>query len=140
MTAVSGRFNQIMVGFYAWMMAIYLGAVVVDAVYARIIPAASTALAEAADFLLLMGGVTILAALVAVVFSWQANTVRIFSIASLVVLLGEFLMPVFFAPLIAGSQISGISKLLRIGINGLASILAFIGLGIYYLPKVQKTS
>lgn len=129
-----------MVGFYAWMMAIYLGAVVVDAVYARIIPAASTALAEAADFLLLMGGVTILAALVAVVFSWQANTVRIFSIASLVVLLGEFLMPVFFAPLIAGSQISGTGKLLRIGINGLASILAFIGLGIYYLPKAQKTS
>ena len=138
MNAVSGRFTQIMVGFYAWMMAIYLGAVVLDAVYARIIPAASTALAEAADFLLLMGGVTILAALVAVVFSWQANAARIFFIASLVVLLGEFLIPVFFAPLIAGSQISGTGTLLRIGINGLASILAFIGLGMFDLRRGKK--
>jgi hypothetical protein len=138
MNAVSGRFNQIMVGFYAWIMAIYMGAVVLDAVYARIIPAPSTALAEAADFLLLMGSGAILAALVAVVFSWKVSAARIFFIASLVVLLGEFLIPMFLAPLIADNEISGAGMLLRIGINGLASILAFIGLGKFYRRRDQE--
>lgn len=133
MHAFSGRLTQAMVGLYAWMVTVLLGAVWLDRVYSRQLPGESLASGEAADLILLIGGATLLAGLAAVALAWQANTARVYFVASLAVLSLEFLGPVLLAPFLPDTPGAGAG--LRIAIHMLASLLAFIGLGEYTLQR-----
>jgi hypothetical protein len=115
-------------GLYTWIVTIFFGAILLDIVYSNLVPEAVTAFSEVSDFLLLMGALTILAAIGAIVFSWKSSIARNYFIASLGIILLEFLIPVFFSQLIQGTQGSVSPTIIRIIINGSASALAFFGL------------
>jgi len=127
MSAFSGRLNQAVVSLYAWLAAVYLGAVWLDRVYSRQLAGEKIASGEVADILLWIGGVTMLAGVAAIALAWQASTVRVYLIASLAILSLEFLLPGLLAGLIGDTPGAGAG--LRIAINVLASLLAIIGLG-----------
>ncbi len=110
------------------MVTAFFGAVLLDVVYARLAPEAETAFAEAADFLLCIGGVTVLAAIGAIAFSWGSSGARNCFMASLAALLLEFLAPVFLSPLVQEAQGSVALAVMRVAISGSASVLAFVGL------------
>jgi hypothetical protein len=87
MSPILGRISLLVVGFYTWIATVFFGAVLLDTVYANLIPEASTAFSEVSDFLLLIGFVTFLAAIGAIAFSWKSSKARNFFIASFVILL-----------------------------------------------------
>jgi hypothetical protein len=131
-STIPERISSFIVGFYTWIVTVFFGAVLLDTVYANSIPEASTAFSEVSDFLLLIYFVTFLAAVGAITFSWKSNKARNFFLASLAIFLFEFLIPVFFAVLIEDIDVSGLATAIRIILNGLASLLALIGLYNYY--------
>ena len=108
-----------------------MGAVLLDILYAKMVPEATAAFSEAADFLLLIYFVTLVAAVGAIAFSWKSSVARAYFIASLVILFLELLVPVFFSQL-KDTPGSGLTTTIRILINGLASVLAFMGLYKFY--------
>jgi len=115
-------------GFYAWAITLLFGAVLLDVQYARRAPEAP-ALSDAADFLLLRASIVILAALPAIAVSWKTRVARYLFIASLLIILLEFLIPAFFAPFLQGLAIG---TAVRIAIGAAASLLAFAGLNRFY--------
>jgi hypothetical protein len=118
--------GSLVVGLYAWLATISFGLVLLDVVYAGLVPEATTALSEAADFLLLVNAVTILAALGAIGLSWRSPMARNLLIASLaVIFLGFFAYALLASSLPAGSALG---TWLRIGLAGSVSVLAFMGL------------
>jgi hypothetical protein len=135
MSTIQERISSFFVGFYAWIITVFFGAVLLDTVYSNLIPEASAAFSEVSDFLLLIGFVTFLAAIGAITFSWKSSTARNYFIASLVIMLFEFLIPVFFSQLIKNTQKTGVTATIRIIINGMASILALIGLYKFYRQR-----
>jgi hypothetical protein len=132
MSTSQEKISLFFVGFYTWVVTIYFGAVLLDTIYSNWVPEAAAAFSEASDFLLSIGVVTFLAAAGAIAFSWKSRTARNYFIASLVVILFEFLIPVFFSIFIRDTQALGLATAIRITINGTASILAFIGLHKFY--------
>lgn len=121
--------GALFIEFYAWAATFTLGAVLIDIMYAKLAPGAAAAFSEVADFLLLLNAVTVLAAIPAIVFSWKARTARYFIIASLLIPLLAFPIPLFFAPLLEGSSWGTV---IRILLTASASILAFIGLNRFH--------
>ena len=121
------------VGLYAWIVSVFIGAILVDMLYAKLVPAATGAFSQVSDFLLLFGFVTVLAGLVAITISWKSKIARTLIIASLLALSLEILLPILFSQLINNAQLNFIGPWLRIIPVGLASILAFVGLDNYYL-------
>ena len=115
-------------GLYTWIVTIFFGAILLDIVYSNLVPDAVTAFSEVSDFLLLIGVLTILAAIGAIVFSWRSSVARNYFIASLGIIFFEFLIPMFFTQLIQDTQDSVLPTIVRIIISGSASILACIGL------------
>jgi hypothetical protein len=77
---------------------------------------------------LLIGFVTFLAAIGAIIFAWQSSIARKFFITSFAIILFEFLIPVFLSQLTQDTQGSRLGTAIRIIFNGMASILALIGL------------
>jgi hypothetical protein len=132
MSPIQGRISALFVGFYTWMVTVFFGAVLLDTVYSHLIPEASTAFSEGSDFLLLIGFVTFLAAIGAIIFAWQSSVARNFFITSFAIILFEFLIPVFLSQLTQDTQGSGLGTAIRIIFNGMASILALIGLFKFY--------
>jgi hypothetical protein len=126
-TTIKG-INSFFAGFYAWIVTIYFGAILLDILYSNLVPQAVTAFSEVSDFLLLIGFVTILAAIGAIGLSWESRIARNFFIASLVIIALEFTGPLFLSQLIQNTQRSLLTIGIRVFINGSASILAFIGL------------
>jgi hypothetical protein len=116
--------GALVIGFYAWAVTVSFGAVLLDVMYAHWAPDAATAFPKAADFLLLLSAVIVFAALPAIGLAWKTRTARYFLIASLVIVVLEFLAPAFLAPLLQGS---GTATAIRIAIGASASILASIG-------------
>ena len=123
-----GRLGSFLGGLYTWMVTVFFGAIMLDIVYANLVNEAAPAFSEVSDFLLLLGAFTIPAAIGAIAFSWKSSIARNYFIASLAIILLEFLGPAFFSPLIQDMQDSILPTIVRIIISGLASILAFIGL------------
>jgi hypothetical protein len=113
------------VGLYAWLATLSFGLVLLDVVYAGLVPEATTALSEAADFLLLVNAVTILAALGALGLAWRSRTARNYLIASLTVIVLGFLAYALLAPSLPDG--SALGTWLRIGLAGSVSVLAFMG-------------
>jgi hypothetical protein len=127
MNTIQGRLSSLFAGLYAWIVTIFFGMILLDIVYSNLVTEAETAYSEVSDFLLLIGFLTILAAMGAISLSWKSRTARNYFIASLIILMMEFLMPVFFSQFLQDMQRSALTVGLRILINGLASILALIG-------------
>jgi hypothetical protein len=124
-----------LVGLYVWILTISFGMVLLDILYANLVPEATIAFSKISDFLLLIDFVTLLCAIIAIAFSWKSKVARNLLIASQLVILFEFLIPAFFSLLGQNTQGLAIGPWLRIIPGGLASILAFIGLYQYNSQK-----
>jgi hypothetical protein len=135
MSTIQERISSFLVGFYTWIVTVFFGAVLFDTAYSKLIPEASAAFSEISDFLLLIGFVTVLAGVGAIASSWKLSGARNFFIASLVIILFEFLIPVFLSQLIQDTQASGLGTLFRIILNGMASMLAMLGLYKFYRQR-----
>ena len=122
-------------GAYAWLAALFFGSVLLDVVYTSLLrdaggPSLQDVFGEVSDSLLLLGGLTLLAALAAIALSWSTPPARTLLLASLVALSFEFIAPIMLVPLLgipSNSPIPGISACVRLFPLGLASTLALAG-------------
>ena len=127
------QFRPLIAGFYAWMSALFFGGVLLDIVYSGLLRHSfnnsETALifSTISDIFLKIVFVTLLAALGAIVVSWNSPSARNLFLASLLFFSFEFLIPVFFSRFIQNAQGLNIGPWLRILPTGTASILAFAG-------------
>jgi len=132
------KLSAIAVGFYAWISATFFGGILLDIVYFKLLSDGLNVLestgvfSEIADALLCLGAVVFLAACGAIAASWKSRTTRSLLIASLLMLILEFVTPVFFSWLIPDTQNYSLGPWLRLTLSGLASLLAFLGLQAYY--------
>ena len=128
-----GLLSSLVVGFYAWIMAIFFGAVLLDVYYSNLVrdlpgtAGVAYVFSNVSDFLLGIGFLTVIAGVGAIAFSWNSQGTRYWFIASLIVLFAEFFAPAFLPEtlLINGDW-------LRITISASASLLAFVGLYKFY--------
>lgn len=138
MNTIQENMSSLLIGFYAWVSAVFLGGILLDIAYANLLrdtlgtTRSDLLFSEGSDFLLLMGVVTILAAVVAIVSAWSSSAVRGLLVASLFIVILEFLGPVFYSPIIRAAQALNIGPWLRILPSALASVLEFFGLFKYY--------
>ncbi len=130
--------KSIIVGSYAWLTAISFGQVLLDLVYAGLVPDASAALAEAADFLLFIDALTILTALGAIGSSMETKSSKNYLIASLLIIISGFLINIALSPISGNSSYAG--PILRIILTGSVSILAFTGFYKYCREPLIKIS
>jgi len=133
MTSSTRTVRDLLVALYAWLVTVYLGAVALDVVYSRLLAAASAAAAapvfgEVSDFLLLVGGLAVLAAVGAMASSAGHRAATHLLSASVACLLFELLGPVLLLPLLGSSSSSPRLPLLRLLPIALASLLAFAAL------------
>ena len=117
--------GPLVVGVYAWLTAVSFGLVLLDIVYAGLVPDAVTALSEAADFQLLVSSMTVLAAFGAIGLSWNSRPARNFLISSLALLILGFLAYILLSPLLQDGSSMGMG--IRIILSGSVSVLAFMG-------------
>jgi hypothetical protein len=135
MAAFQKRLGSFLVGLYVWVLAISFGMVLIDILYARLVPDATIAFSEVSDFLLLISLATLLLAIVTLAFSRKSRAASNLIIASQLIFLLEFLIPAFFTLLGLNMQGNPIGPWLRITPCGAASIVAFIGLYQYNQQK-----
>ena len=143
--------GHLLADIYAWILAVFLGAVLLDIVYSSLLEDADSFVAspyvysEAADFLLILGALTILFALAAIVVSWEVASARNLFLASSLLLVGfEFLAPVVLFPVLRssqGSSVLGLGPFIRLIPTTLASLLAFAGVRDLYRQRqsIQPT-
>ena len=74
----AGTLSSLIVGLYAWVVAVSFGAVLLDVVYSNLVSEVAAAFSEVADFLLYISAVTVLTALGAIGLSWNSRIARIF--------------------------------------------------------------
>lgn len=116
----------LVVGLYAWLVAVSLGLAWLDIQYARLLPDAKEAFSEVADFLLFVSFVTGVVGIGALGLSWRSRATRNLLAASLVTLLVvPFAALIILAPLSQQSSVTG--SAIRLSIFGVASLLAFAG-------------
>jgi hypothetical protein len=120
-----------LIALYAWILTIFFGMVLLDIIYANLVPEAKAAFSAVSDFFLLVGFATLLLAAAAIAFSWANGAARNLLIASLFVLLLEFAIPIFLSPFIRAAQGLAIGPWLRIIPTGAASLLALLGMQQY---------
>jgi len=125
--------GPLVVGLYAWATAVSFGFVLLDIMYANLVPEATAAFSEVADFLLLVSAVTVLAALGAIGLSWKSRAARSLLLASLVVSFLGFFAPALLSPLLQDGSAWGAG--IRMIIGGSISILAFMGFYRIRLPE-----
>ena len=134
----TGTIKTIFVGVYAWLTTISFGLVLLDILYAGLVPNASTALREAADFLLFINALSMLAALGAIGSSFEVKTARNFMAASLAVTILGLLLNMALAPHLGSG--SPIGAFIRVLVTGSISILAFMGFYKYSSEPFIKIS
>lgn len=117
--------RHFVVGLYAWLAAISFVLVLLDIVYAGLVPDAATALRQAADFMLQIDAIRLFAALVAIGLSWNSLAARNYLVASLAIIILGFLVYMLLSSLPQGS--SSLGPLIRIILAGSVSVLAFMG-------------
>lgn len=122
------RPGALFVGLYAWLAALFFGAIIVDIAFSRLAPEGSGAFSDAADLLLLIGFITFLDGLVAVAFSWKSKFVRALLIASLLAFSFEFIIPIFASQFMADGLFNNAGPWLRIIPVGSATILVLFGI------------
>jgi hypothetical protein len=117
--------GPLIIGLYAWLATISFGLVLLDILYAGLVPEAVTALSEAADFLLLVNALTIFAAFGAIGLSWKSKPARYFLVASLAVIILGFIGHMLLSPLLKESSSLGTG--IRMILAGSVSVLVFVG-------------
>jgi hypothetical protein len=122
---------------YTWIASVFFGAVLLDIVYFN---AASRTVApdetirlfsEAADVLLLVLALSLLAGVAAIAAAWKEGLARNLFIASFLLVIAQFLAPVLLIDVIEAARASlgfNAGPWVRLTLNGLASLLAFLGL------------
>ena len=138
MKTITNNWQHLIAGLYAWTISTFFGAILLDIVYSNIASSAlspsetATMFSEGADFLLLIGTLTILAAIGVIGSSWSLGSVRNLFIASIsCVIMIEFLTPILFFSLFQKLQINlglNVGPWVRLIGSALSSILAFVGL------------
>jgi hypothetical protein len=127
----------LLAAFYTGTASFFFGAVLLDIVYfnaasSSFAPAETIMLfSEAADFLLLILALTLLAGMVAVVATWKVTPARNLFIASLLLIVAEFVAPMLFFSSIEMAQASlgfNVGSWVRLTLSALPPILAFLGL------------
>jgi hypothetical protein len=120
-------------GLYVWIINIFFGAILLDIIYSGLIASrnieAAEIFEEVSDFLLIVGAVVIIAAVVSIVLSWKSKIARYLFIASFLIIIFEFLGPVFFSKFV--QEFAG-GQWIRLAISGISSILASTGLHYFY--------
>jgi hypothetical protein len=119
-------------GLYAWSVAVFFGAVLLDVVYSHLLdnasePVAQSVYGEVSDVLLILGAFSVIAALAAIGFSWSIRSATYLFATSLAVLLFEFIGPVVLFPLqrtLPDSSVLAIGPLIRLVPIAVASLLA----------------
>ena len=131
-------FGSLLVGLYSWVIGVNFGAVLLDIVYSRTIDDVLSAentmsvFGEVSDFLLLVVTLTMLFAIAAIGFAWNLSATRRLFVASALVII----LPVFALPFIGPSlQELAVGHWIRLGLSGLASILAAIGLHNFHILR-----
>lgn len=123
---------SLVAGFYAALVALFSGAILMDIVYARrlsdLLGAAERAplFAGIADLLLLVGFFAVLAAIGAIAASWRSKRAMLLCIASLFALSLEFLAPFFIAPFLRQADAPHLGPWLRVLPAGAATLLAIL--------------
>ena len=131
------KIRSFFIGLYVWIISIFFGAILLDIVYSNLIVSrnieATEIFEKVSDFLLVIGMLVIIAAVGSIVSSWKLKIARNLFIASFLIIIFEFLIPVIFSKFV---QKFGNGQWIRLAISGLASILASTGL--YYFYKHRK--
>ncbi len=137
MKTIAKNWRYLLAGLYAWIVSTFFGTILLDILYSRVAsrdlkPSETAAMfSQAADFLLLIGAVTLLAGIGAIGTLWSLGSVRNLFIASLFFVAAEFLTPMLFFSLLHNVQINlglNIGMWIRLIGSTLSSILAFVGL------------
>jgi hypothetical protein len=138
----ANRWQFLVAGLYTWIASVFFGAVLLDIVYfntasSNLAPDETIMLfSEAADFLLLILVLTLLAGMGAVAAAWKVAPSRNLFIASLLLVVAEFLAPMLLFSIIEMAQASlgfNVGSWVRLTLSALASILAFLGSWKLYL-------
>jgi hypothetical protein len=140
MPAFQKKFSSLLIGVYVWIITIAFGMVLLDSLYANLVPAAHTTSSEVSDFLLLIDFGVLLAALAAIAAAWKIVTARGLLFASLLAFTFEFLIPVLVSVFVKDAQGLTIGPWLRIIPSGAASILALFGMVQYNLQNNNQTT
>lgn len=117
------------IGVYAWLTAVFFGAVLMDVLYASLLGQELATLkitaifSNISDMLLVIGLILLLSAFAAIATSWNYSRARNFLIASLLIYCFEFTLPMLFSYL----KTSLGPFWIRLFLVGGASLLAFIG-------------
>ena len=131
------KITSFFIGLYVWVIGIFFGAILLDIVYSNLIVSRNIETAEifeeVSDFLLILGAVVIIAAVVSIVLSWKSKIARNLFIASFLIIIFEFLGPLIFSKFV---QEFSSGQWIRLAISGLASMFASTGL--YYFYKHRK--
>jgi hypothetical protein len=137
MKTITNSWQFLIASLYTWIVSLFFGAILLDVAYSNLAFNAlqpterASMFSEVADFLLLIGGLALLTALGAIGSSWNLGSPRYWFIASALFIVAEFLVPMLFFPLVQsiGENLGvNVGPMIRLSGNGLASILAFIGL------------
>jgi len=135
------KFGSLAVGFYAWISAVFFGGILLDIMYFNLLKESlgisyrSQVFSVVADAFLYMSALVILAACGAIAAAWKSRLARSLLIASLLMLILEFVLPLFFSWLMRDAQNISIGPWLRITLSGLASLLALTGMVAYCQQK-----
>ena len=126
------RIAALLVGLYAWLVTLALGATAFDiAAASAVVTSATPPPAEAADLMLSLMAVTTVAGLAAVGAAWPRRSARYLVAASIVVVAVGLFTPALLGSAIDAAQVSTglrVGASVRLAEAGLASILAFVGL------------
>jgi hypothetical protein len=137
MKTIANSWRFLIASLYTWIVSLFFGAILLDVAYSNLAFNAlqptgrASMFSEVADFLLLIGGFALLTAVGAIGSSWNLGSPRYWFIASALFIVAEFLVPMLFFPLVQsiGENLGvNVGPMIRLSGNGLASILAFIGL------------
>jgi hypothetical protein len=121
------KFGALLTGLYAWIMTVFLGMVLVDILYARLVMGAAPAFTAISDFLQIPGLLALATGSLAVFTLWPSRGARNLVLASLASMLLEFIIPVLLAGIVSSENFPA-GPWLRILLNLAASLLAFLGL------------
>lgn len=126
--------STLLVGAYAWLVAVSFGAVLLDVTYAGLVTDPTN---EAADLLLVIVGLAFVAGVAAVTAAWRSTAARNLLLVSLALAIGEFLVPALAGSIIrdAGATIPALGPALRLGGSAAVSVTAFVAFALAWRDR-----
>jgi hypothetical protein len=137
MKIVANKWQYLLASLYTGIAFAFFGAVVLDISYAHALSSAPNLsdttgiFSQAADLLLLLAVITLLAGLGAIGATWNLPSARNLFISSLLFFSAEFLIPAILSPFLLKIQTNSglhIGTWIRLLVNATSAALAFIAL------------